>query len=65
MVDEVRRSMAAAVLPNEVAKGYQTQNAGQAEKRWRSFEEILADYAARPLQPSETIAAMTGKRGAV
>ena len=34
-----------------------------APKRERTLEEIAVDYAARPLQPSETIAAMTGKRG--
>jgi len=30
----------------------------------RHTDVIAAAYAANPLQPSETIAAMTGKRGA-
>ncbi len=57
------RTMMAAGLKASVAAERAARGEVQAASP-RTLDEIAADYAARPLQPSETIAAMTGKRGA-
>jgi len=57
----VKQVLASAVLRNEAARDYRP---APEKPRERTEAELAAHYAANPLQPSETIAAMTGKRGA-
>lgn len=57
----VKQVLASAVLRNEAARDYRP---APEKPRERTEAELVDHYAANPLQPSETIASMTGKRGA-
>ncbi len=61
-VSRLARDLAAG-LKASVAAERATRGEVQAASP-RTLDEIAADYAANPLRPSDTIAALTGKRGA-
>ena len=62
--EKARVSAAFRALADELGMSSWGSEGDKPVKRERSLDELAAHYAANPLQPSETIASMTGKRGA-